>query len=422
MSSPHLALTHQSDVLAGIRHREQNFDDFQREPLLLWKLSQLGPGLAVGDVNGDGADDLYLSGAAGYTGQLCIREAGGRFRVRPQECFERDRANEDMGALFFDADGDGDLDLYVVSGGVECGPGDPVLRDRLYLNDGKGNFTMASDEAWPDLRVAGSVVAAADFDRDGDLDLFVGGRFTSFKDFADASLAEIFTAPRLQAATRFVVNTLESGVLLNDGQGHFTFRPLPRLAQVAPVFGVTLTDVDADGRMDLFLVQNFFSPQPETGRMDGGLSLLLQGNGDGTFTPIWPRESGLVVPGDAKSLAVTDLNGDGWPDFVIGINDDELRTFENRAPRQNRRLNIELRGKAGNPTGIGARVRLTLASGAVRVGELHAGGGYLSQSTRILSFGLSLTDRPSRIDVRWPDGRTTSVSPVPEQMAIRIPE
>lgn len=211
-------------------------------------------------------------------------------------------------------------------------------------------------------------------------------------------------------------------MLLNDGKGHFAFRPLSRLAQAAPAFGAALCDVDADGHIDLFLVQNFFSPQPETGRMDGGLSLLLRGNGDGTFTPLRPDASGLVVAGDAKSLAVTDLNGDGWPDFVVGVNNDELRAFENRAPRGPRRLNVELQGKAGNVCGVGARVRIALESGAVRVAELHAGGGYLSQSTRILSFGLGSTGHVSRIEVRWPDGHTSSVSPVPGQMTVRIQE
>ena len=129
----------------------------------------------------------------------------------------------------------------------------------------------------------------------------------------------------------FEANTLETGILLNDGHGRFEFRPLPRLAQVAPAFGVAVEDVDADGHADIYLVQNFYSPAPETGRMDGGLSLLLKGDGKGTFTPVWPDASGLVVPGDAKSLTVTDLNGDQRPDFVVGINNGEVLAFENRS-------------------------------------------------------------------------------------------
>jgi hypothetical protein len=222
---------------AGIQHHEKDYDDYQREPLLPWKLSQLGPGLAVGDVNGDGLDDLYLGGAAGQSGMLCVHEAGWRFRPVPQLCFDEDKACEDMGALFFDADGDGDLDLYVVSGGVECEPGDPVLRDRLYLNDGKGNFTKAPGGALPDLRDSGSVVAAADFDRDGDLDLFVGGRFVPGK----------------------YPLTPNSRLLRND-HGRFievTDEIAPGLKQSGLVTSAVWSDVNGDGWLDLLVTHEW---------------------------------------------------------------------------------------------------------------------------------------------------------------------
>ena len=575
--------------LEAIRHREKDYDDYEREPLLPWKLSQLGPGLAVGDVNGDGLEDLYLGGAAGQSGMLCLHETRGHFRLTSQSCFDEDKASEDMGALFFDADGDGDLDLYAVSGGVECEPGAPVLRDRLYLNGAKGDFTKAPDGTLPDVRDSGSVVAAADLDRDGDLDLFVGGRcipgqyplapnsrllrndhgrftdvtgqlapglkqsglvtsavwsdangdgwldlvvthewgpvklylnnqgqledrtkvagladklgwwngiaardldgdgdldyvitnfglntryhatpqrpilafygefddsgrkqlieayyegktlypvrgrscslaampfltekFTTFQSFAEASLADIYSPRLLAAARRFEVNTLESGVLLNDGRGHFTFRVLPRLTQASPAFGVALSEVDGDGKADLYLTQNFFSPQPETGRMDGGLSLLHRGNGDGSFTPVWPKESGLVVPGDAKGLAVTDLNSDGWPDFVVAINNGELMPFENRGSKQNRILNIRLEGRRGNPTAIGARVTITLDDTSTQTAEVNAGGGYLSQSTSTLTFGLGENNKLRNIHVSWPDGSTSATNATPDWSSLTL--
>ena len=132
--------------------------------------------MAWGDVDRDGRDDLFVGGAAGQPATLLIHQGGKGFARQPISGFLTDQAAEDMGAVFFDADGDRDLDLYVVSGGVECEPGAVVLRDRLYLNDGQGRFIKAPAGALPDVRDSGSVVVACDFDADGDVDLFVGGR------------------------------------------------------------------------------------------------------------------------------------------------------------------------------------------------------------------------------------------------------
>ena len=246
----------------------------------------------------------------------------------------------------------------------------------------------------------------------------------TFESYARASLVDIYTAPLLDRAQRFEINTLESGVLLNDGLGHFKFRPLPRLAQAAPSFGVVLEDIDGDGKTDLYLAQNCFSPQPETGRMDGGLSLLLRGNGDWTFDPVWPKESGLIVPGDAKSLVITDLNGDGWPDFVVGINDGEPMAFENRGSDKNHVVNIHLAGNLGNPTAIGSSVTVTRTDGWTQTAEVSAGGGYLSQSSSALVFGLGATSQVKAVRVRWPNGETTSATsmPFPRTILLKQPE
>lgn len=164
------------ELPAAMVHREAPFDDFQREPLLPWKLSRLGPGLAVADVDSDGLEDVYLGGAAGQPGTLWLNRDFGRFQPVRTTAFLEDKTAEDMAALFLDTDNDGDLDLFVVSGGVECPADDLVLRDRLYLNDGRGVFSRAPANALPDLRDSGSCAAAADFDHDGDLDLFAGSR------------------------------------------------------------------------------------------------------------------------------------------------------------------------------------------------------------------------------------------------------
>ena len=158
------------------RHIEIPFDDFRRQPLLPNRLSQLGPGIACGDIDGDGDDDVYFGGAAGQSGRLYLNRGSGTFALGDTFPFNQAAKCEDMAVLMVDVDGDRDLDLYVVSGGVECAPGASELADRLYLNMGDGHFRAASEHALPTVFDSGSTVSAADFDRDGDLDLFVGGR------------------------------------------------------------------------------------------------------------------------------------------------------------------------------------------------------------------------------------------------------
>ncbi len=560
-----------------IVHKETPYDDFRVQPLLPNKLSQLGPGLAVGDVDGDGDDDFYLAGSRNEPGKLLINYGPGNVRWYPIPAFEADKGFEDMGALFFDADGDNDLDLYVVSGGVESFPDQPTLNDRLYLNNGQGLFKR-DKSALPDLRDSGGVVTAADFDRDGDLDLFVGGRviprqyplapnsrllvntggrftdmtptraeslakaglvtgavwsdvdrdgwidlmvtyewgpirffkndkgqlvdrtewagldkhtgwwngiaardidndgdidfvatnfglntkyhadldhptllyygdfegtgkfslvegkfegatlfpvrgrscssnrmpfiadkFPTYKAFALAPLQDIYTPSKLKDAHRFAATMLESVVLINDGRGSFTVKPLPRVAQVSPGFGVVLTELDGDGHVDLCIAQNFFTPQIETPRMAGGLSMLLRGKGDGTFTPVWPNASGISVPDDAKCLAVADVDSDGRPDLVFANNNGPIKAFANRAADARRFFTVRLKGKSGNPTGVGARVTVTLDNGTKQTAEMQAGAGYLSQSSAALTFGVPKNAQVKSVDVRWPDGKPMSV-------------
>ena len=122
-------------------HIENEFNDYHLQVLLPHKMSTYGPGLATGDINGDGNDDFYLGGAAGYPGQLVVQNPSGDFSLIPVEVFQMDQQSEDTGAEFFDSDGDGDLDLFVVSGGNEYPLESEEYRDRLYINDGSGNFS-----------------------------------------------------------------------------------------------------------------------------------------------------------------------------------------------------------------------------------------------------------------------------------------
>ncbi len=572
------------------QHSETLFDDFAQQPLLPNKLSQLGPGLAVEDLDGDGDDDFIVAAARGERPSAHFKEDG-RFLWGRLKVAEYDKLCEDMAPLLIDVDGDGDLDWFVVSGSVEHGEHDRFLRDRLYVQEKPGLFAKRGDAIPSHLKFSGGPVAAADFDRDGDLDLVIGGRvvpgryptnpgsvllrndtqspnqpvfaeateelapalkesgmvtsvlwsdvnndgwldllattewgpvrlylnregrleeetaragldgflgwwngiaggdfdqdgdidyvatnfghntkyhptkeypsriyygtfgdessepqiieakvkegqvlpvrgkscsqnampflrqkFPTYHEFALASLPEIYTDSALDTAALFEVNTLDTSILINDGTGRFERRSLPTLAQIAPGFGVVATEVNGDGHTDLYVVQNFFTPQRETGKMAGGLSILLLGNGKGQFQPVWPQQSGLVVAGDAKGLATADLNLDGWADFVVSVNNATPALFQNQLGARNsehRSLSVTLRGQGGNGKAIGARVTARTQSGSEQTAEVHAGGGYLSQSSSQLFFGHLTVDPIATLQVRWPDG-TSSQHPINE--------
>ncbi|MEK7258025.1 MAG: VCBS repeat-containing protein, partial [Bacteroidota bacterium] len=217
---------------AGIefRHVEDDFGDFTREFLLPHKFSNLGSGIAVGDVNGDGREDFFIGGATGQLGAIFLQNANATFSKSPQPALDADAVSEDMSAVFFDADGDRDLDLYVVSGGNSFEANSPSYQDRLYLNDGKGGFSKASGSL-PAENVAGSCVAAHDFDGDGDLDLAVGGLVTPGR----------YPTPP------------QSFLLKNDG-GKFTDAApqlAPEFSKIGMVSDLLWTDLDGDKKAEL---------------------------------------------------------------------------------------------------------------------------------------------------------------------------
>lgn len=163
-----------TETTVDLLHRENKFDDFERESLLPHRMSRFGPALAVGDIDGDGLGDIYVGGAAGYAGSLLIQDRNAAFNSVQQEVWQTDRRFEDVGAAFFDVDQDGDLDLYVVSGGNEKPEGSDYYQDRLYEN--RNGQLIRSASALPNLSFSGSCVKPFDYDGDGDLDLFIGGR------------------------------------------------------------------------------------------------------------------------------------------------------------------------------------------------------------------------------------------------------
>jgi hypothetical protein len=232
-------------------------------------------------------------------------------------------------------------------------------------------------------------------------------RYPRFDNYAPATLGEILGQDKLAAARCFAATELRSGVFLSQPDGTYRFEPLPRLAQIAPLQGVVAGDFDGDGRADIYAVQNSYAPIAAVGRFDGGLSQLLRGDGHGHFTPVPVAESGLLVPGNAKALAVLDLDQDGWPDFLVSRNNDTTLAFRNNGVTGRHSLRILLQGSAGNPTAVGARITVELTDGSNQTSEVYAGSGYYSQSTAACFFGYPDANPPKKIRVRWPSGITT---------------
>jgi hypothetical protein len=301
-----------------------------------------------------------------------------------------------------DIDNDGDMDYVVTNFGLNtkyhASADHPAL---LYYGDFEGNgkkrLIEAEEEDNTLFPVRGKSCSTNAIPS-------LAKKFDSYKLFALSSLEEIYTPKCLNSAHRFAATTLESTALINDGSGRFTFLPLPRLAQISPGFGVQLTEVNGDGYADALIAQNFFSPQPETGNFDGGLSLLLLGSGDGSFRAVWPDDSGIVVPDDAKGMATADLNQDGAADFLIATNSGPVHVLMNKGSEK--LMAIQLKGNKGNQQAIGARVAVIAADGSRQAAEVYAGGSYLSQSTPDLFFAKP--EGPGKVEIVWPDGTSSS--------------
>lgn len=474
-------------------HRENPFDDFEREGLLPHRMSRLGPGVAVADVNSDGLEDFYIGGAAGQSGCLYTQTKNGGFIRSSTDTWMLDKACEDAGALFFDADNDGDMDLYVVSGGNEAAIYSDVYQDRLYLN-AEGQFEKST--SLPAINQSGSRVRSGDFDLDGDQDLFVGGRqvpgkyphpadsyilrndggqfvdvtselapglrklgmvtdavwcdydndgdtdlvvvgewmpitlfenkngtfekgeqvqglgfsagwwgsivaedfdkdgdmdfvlgnnglnykykatkdetfnvyasdfdnsgtvdivlgyynegtlyplrgrqcssqqmpfieqkFPSYKEFARASLLDVYGKQNIAKALEYKVHTFASVYLENHGGKRFEVKNLPQMAQISCISQLLVDDLNGDGYADVILAGNNFGTEVETPRNDAGMGLVLLGNGQGSFDTMDAHASGLYLDKDVKDLAFIALAGKK-KGLLVANNNDKVELFE----------------------------------------------------------------------------------------------
>ncbi len=269
---PLFSIVENSDFI----HQEDDYDDFGLEPLLPYRFSQEGPFLTTGDVNGDGREDFFAGGASGYAGTLFMQRSDGSFAQRKLGA----KLEEDAGCLLFDADQDNDLDLYVASGGNQFETNSQFYQDRLYLNDGKGRFSLATNYL-PKKNTPSSCVKASDMDHDGDLDLFVGGRREILR-YGSAGTSQL---------------------LRNNGTGFtdVTAQWAPNLRHIGMVTDAAWADVNGDGWQDLLVAGEW-------------MPLTVFRNQTGKFTKTeLPHTSGWW-----QCLTTADLDHDGDMDFAAG--------------------------------------------------------------------------------------------------------
>lgn len=439
---------------------------FEKAPdAALPKLSTSAGAAAAADIERDGRLDVFIGGRV-LPGQYPAaprsalwRNRGGGFEDVTDELAPKLRTiGMVTSALWSDVDGDGWPDLFLTlewgqvryfhnaagkefedwserAGFASAGSGWwTSLASADFNGDGRPDFVAGNvglNTQYRASAAAPAVLFTGDFKGDGStqlLEAYCEGdklypwrtrrdlgavfpallkRYPQNAGYARATLAELFGEENLAKAVRYTANEFRSGVFLSQPGGVYRFEPLPRLAQIAPLQGIVAGDFDGDGHADIYAVQNSWAPIPAVGRFDGGLSQLLRGDGTGRFEAVVVAESALVVCGDAKALAVSDFNGDGWPDFLVTRNNDTTLAFQNRGVAGRNALRVRLRGSPGNPSAVGARVTLELSDGSSQTAEVQAGSGYASQSTAGCFFGYPDSNPPKAIRVRWPDGTET---------------
>jgi hypothetical protein len=539
-------ITRQSNI--DFIHQEMDYADFDIERLLPHKFSQQGPALAVADIDGNGTDDLFVAGSGDFPGTLFSQLPSGKFESKKlqSDVSKLQRRPEVTGSLFFDADGDDDMDLYCVSGSNESPAGSPNYQDVIWVNDGNGHF-KPDNECIPQNRTSKSCIKAADFDRDGDQDLFIGGkilpgryptpvssfvyrndsrpgqisftdvsksiipglenlglvndaiwtdfnnddlidliivgewmnitffqqtskgfidvssktgidaekgwwnsiaggdfdndgdidyivgnlglnsyfrashqyplrvyandfdgngtsepvisgyfksqqgvlkeypsffrddlvsqipglrkRFPTYSSFGEATIQELLSHGKIESSLKLYANNFSSVILINKGSGKFDIRPLPIVAQFAPVYGMVVDDYNRDGWLDAAICGNEFGNEVTNGKLDALNGLILLGDGYGGFREMSIAESGIFVPGDARSMVL--LRGPNQAyQIAVSQHKGPLELFAQRRKG----------GEIINPQKNDMYALIYFDNGTLRKQEIYKGTSYLSQS------------------------------------------
>ncbi|MBK6858792.1 MAG: VCBS repeat-containing protein [Saprospiraceae bacterium] len=273
------------ELIGNIQTKENYFDDYKTEILIPHKMSTLGPCIATADVTGDGNDDIYIGGCAGTSGVLYFQQVDGTFLPSASNPWNAHKSSEDIDAIFFDADSDRDMDLYVASGSNEFAVGSPLYKDRLYINEGGGKFSDGSNRI-PALTFSKGVVRAADIDGDGDQDLFIGGR----------------------QVPGYYGKSERSAILIND-KGKFVDRTKEACPEMSTAIGMissaTFVDLDKDRDLDLVVVGEWMSP-------------MIFVNEAGKFKNETSKFGLENLRGWWNVIVSEDVDGDGDQDLIAG--------------------------------------------------------------------------------------------------------